>query len=155
MLDKKVIYRGFTTIEVITIIAILSIITSIILPNFKITLDKYKIEIAARKLAKDLLYIQQKSICKKVKYYIIFDQINKDNYKITSGFNLKKIKLPPGVYIDWVNFDKKELGFSPTGAPEQGGTIALKSRSHTLYVVISVSTGRIRIGRVPPGMEGL
>lgn len=154
MLDKKAIFRGFSTIEIISIVAILSIITSITLPNFRLTLDKYKIEIAARKLAKDLQYIQQKSICKKVEFYIIFDLVNKDNYKIASGFKSRKVELPPGIYIDWVNFAKNELSFSITGAPKQGGTIALKSRAYTLYVVVCIATGRIRVSSIPPGMEG-
>lgn len=153
MLVKRINHSGYTTIEIITVVAILSIMTSLILPNYKFTLDKYKIEIAARKLAKDILYAQQRSICKKVKYHIIFDRITKDNYTIASGFNSRTVNLPPGIYIDWVNFAKYELSFNPVGVPKQGGTIALKSDSKNLYIIVSVATGRVRISNTPPSME--
>lgn len=136
---------GFTTIEIITVITILGIASTMILPNFTLTLDQYKLDIASKKLAKDIMFIQEKSIYDKLIYEILFDMTHKDNYKILKGYKSERVKLPPGIYIDWVNFYRNKLSFSPTGAPRQGGTVALKSKSRTVYVIVSVATGRVRI----------
>lgn len=153
MLHKNISYYGFTTIEIITVVTILGIMTTMVFPNFKLTLDMYKLDIAAKKLAKDIMFIQEKSIYDKFIYEISFDLTYQDNYKILKGYKSKEIKLPPGVCIDWVNFNRNKLSFSPTGAPRQGGTIALKSKNKTIYIIVSVTTGRVRISDVLPIME--
>jgi len=144
--------NGFTLIEVVLVIAILGLLSVVAIPNFKNTLAKYKLETAAKELAQNIRVTQQKSITKGVSCKIVLDLNRKDNYIMMSGSRGKMIKLPPGVRLDWTTYSEvdKTIAFYPTGAPNRGGTIAITNGRDTLYVIVSVSTGRVRIGYTPP-----
>ncbi|NLZ52781.1 MAG: prepilin-type N-terminal cleavage/methylation domain-containing protein [Thermoanaerobacteraceae bacterium] len=144
--------KGFTLIEVVLVIAILGLLSIIIVPDLKRTLAKYKLEVAAQELAQNIRLTQQKSITEGVSYKIVLDLNRKDNYQMLLGRRGKLIKLPSGVYFDWTTYSEvnKTLVFYPTGAPNRGGTIAIANGEDTLYVIISVATGRVRIGQTPP-----
>lgn len=149
---KKTADSGYTLIEVVMVIAVLSLLSTIILPDFKKTLSKYKLEVAARELAQNIRLAQQKTITEGVTYKIVFDLHRMDNYQLLAGRRGKLIKLPSGVLLDWTTYSDvdKTLSFNPSGAPNRGGTIAITSGKNTLYVIVSVATGRVRVGKVPP-----
>jgi len=144
--------KGFTLIEVILVLAILGLFSIFIVPNFKKTLAKYKLEVAAQELAQNIRITQQKSITEGVSHKIVLDLNKKDNYQMLSGRRGKLIKLPSGVYFDWTTYSEvdKTLVFYPTGAPNRGGTIAITNGRDTLFVIVSIATGRVRIGQTPP-----
>jgi len=144
--------NGFTLIELVSVITILGLLSIIVVPDFKKTFGKYKLEVAAQELAQNIRLTQQKSITEGVSYKIVFDLNRKDNYQMLSGRQGKLIKLPSGVYFDWTTYSEvdKTLVFYPTGAPNRGGTIAITNGKETLYVIVSIATGRVRIGQTPP-----
>lgn len=151
---KKMNDNGYTLVEIVMVIALLSLLSTIILPNFKNTLANYKLEVAARKLAQNIRLVQQKAISEGVSYKIVFDLHNMNNYQMLCGQRGKLIELPSGVLFGWTTYAEhkvdKTLAFNPSGAPNRGGTIELKSGNKTLYVIVSIATGRVRIGKVPP-----
>lgn len=151
---KKHINRnGYTLIEVIMVIALLGLLSTIALPDFKKTMTKYKLEVAAYELAQNIRLTQQKSISEGITYKIVFDLNQKNSYQMLSSGRGKLIKLPSGVFFDWTTYSEvnKTLSFNPSGAPNQGGTIAIvNGDDNTLYVIVSVATGRVRVSKVPP-----
>jgi len=144
--------KGFTLIELILAIAVISLLSTLAVPSFKNTLNRYKLEVAARELAQNVRLIQQKSVTEGVSNKIVLDLNKRDNYQLVSGRRGKLIKLPPDVYIDWTTYVEvdKSIVFYPTGAPNRGGTIAITNGRDSLFVIISVATGRVRIDKSPP-----
>jgi len=144
--------NGFTLIEVALVVAVLGVLSTIAVPNFKNTLDRYKLEVAAHELAQNIRLTQQKSISEGTTYKILLDLNKKDNYQLVSGRRGKLVKLPQGVFIDWTTYSEvdKSIIFYPTGAPNRGGTIAVTNGKDSLFVIVSVATGRVRIDEVPP-----
>ena len=138
--------------KVVMVISLLGLLSTMVIPNFKNTLAKYKLEVAAKELAQNIRLAQQKTIAEGISYKIVFNLDRGDNYQILCGRRGKLINLPSGVFFDWTTYADvdKTLVFNPTGAPNRGGTIAIKSGKNTLYVIVSVATGRVRIGKAPP-----
>lgn len=144
---------GFTSIELLAVVAITGILTGVIIPNMKETVENYRLNIAALRLCQDILLIQQNTVSEKSLYKILFDLKDRNFYLIAKGYKSEKINLPSGVYIENVNFKYNTLSFYPTGAPTQGGTIVLKTRNKKLYVIVAVATGRVRISKIPPSSD--
>ena len=66
--EQKKADKGYTLIEVVMVIALLGLFSTIILPDFKKTLAKYKLEVATRELAQNIRLAQQKSITEGISY---------------------------------------------------------------------------------------
>ncbi|HHX22506.1 MAG: GspH/FimT family pseudopilin [Tepidanaerobacteraceae bacterium] len=146
---KVFTHKGFSLIEVILVIALLGLLSTLIFPNFKGTLDKYKLEVAAQELAQNIRLAQQKSITEDTSYKIL---LGKNNYQLLSGVKGNLFELPLGVSIEWTTYYDldRTIVFHPSGAPNRGGTICLAGNDNRLYVIVSIATGRIRIGDTPP-----
>ena len=146
---KALTHEGFSLIEVILVIALLGLLSSLIFPNFKGSLDKYKLEVAAQELAQNIRLAQQKSISEHTSYKVL---LGKNNYQVLAGVRGNLVKLPSGVSIEWTTYYEvdRTIVFHPSGAPNRGGTICLASNDNRLYVIVSIATGRIRIGNTPP-----
>jgi len=144
--------EGFTLIEVILSITILSLLSSLVAPNLKHSLNRHKLEVAAYELAQNLRLTQQRSIVEGISHKVVLDLNKRDNYQLVSGRQGKLIKLPAGVYFDWTTYSEvdKTIIFYPTGAPNRGGTIAITDGRDSLFVIVSVATGRIRVDKSPP-----
>jgi type II secretion system protein H len=161
MVKKVLLDRGFTLIEIVVVVALVGILSSIVLPDFKKTVDHYKLNVAAQQLSHNIRMVQQKAISEGVPYKILFDMNKRDYYIIKSalnGFQGKVVKLPEGVNFEWTSFttnfnnskNENTLIFSVSGAPIQAGTVALKNKNERLYVMVTVATGRVRISKIPP-----
>lgn len=149
-MEVKDYNRGFTLIELNAVICLLGLAVLLCVPNFKYTLQNYQLTASAQELSQNIRLAQKLAITEGVAYRVLLDLDNKITYRITAGYKAKRFDLPSGVYFDWTNFPKSTLEFYPSGAPNQGGTIALKNKNTSLYIIVSVATGRVRIGKTPP-----
>lgn len=111
--------KGYTLIEVMIVISLMGLLSTFAVPNFKKTLDNYKLEVAVHELAQNIRLAQQKSISEGESYKIL---LGASDYQILLGRRGKLIKLPPGVFIDWTTYTEvnRTLSFKPTGAPNRG-----------------------------------
>lgn len=148
ILDQK----GVTLIELVSVLAIISIVSLIIVPRFNNVIAKYELEAAARMIASDLRLAQQMAVSKGEYYRIIFDTTNKDRYQFVLATKIiKQVLLPEGVQIDSTSFDGNTVIFGHSGAPQPAGTITLIGRNgQFLFVIVAVATGRVRISEEPP-----
>jgi prepilin-type N-terminal cleavage/methylation domain-containing protein len=142
--------RGFTLIEIIVVVALIAMLSTIILPDFKSNLRDYRLNIAARQMAQNIRLVQQKAMSEGVPWRIVFHS-SSNNYKINQGFKLwKQVNLPDGVEFVYIGFSEKTLTFYPSGAAVPAGTVKLTNNSKSLYIIVSVATGRVRISENPP-----
>lgn len=144
--------RGYTLIELVVVISLLGLMAGIALPDFKKNAANSNLKTAAFELAENIRLAQQKSIAEGLPYKIVIDLERGDNYQILAGKQGKLVKLPKNVIFSWTSYTNvgKTIIFGPSGAPNQGGTIALTNGDNTIYVIISVATGRVRIDKTPP-----
>ncbi|AIS52352.1 hypothetical protein TKV_c11810 [Thermoanaerobacter kivui] len=143
--------EGLTLIELITVLAILSIIVLIVIPStdfFDTTRSNIRLTLIAHEVVNDLRYIQQKSIFEgeillfesddtKTRYYIK----RKDDNE-----NIKIKNLPEGIKISKKDGGKVEIYFNQMGTPIGACTITLKNdKGSEIYISVAVVTGRIMI----------
>lgn len=140
--------KGFTLIEVILILAILSILLAVAWPNLEKPLAHYQLRSSSMQLASDMRWVRQQSI---------FGKIHVANLHLSPRENLYLVReytkvierrvLPPGIEFHEVVLDASNtLYFTITGAPSIGGRIVLKNKfNETCSVYFMPSSGRIRV----------
>ncbi|MGI6485786.1 MAG: GspH/FimT family pseudopilin [Tepidanaerobacteraceae bacterium] len=137
--------NGFTIIEVLVVVSLIALLSTVILPDFKSLLLDYKLITAARQMAQDLRLTQHKAISEGIPWKVIF-QPSSNSYMIIQGFkSWKQVSLPDGIKFDFVGFPSKTLTFYPSGAPVPAGSVKITNNVRSLYIIASVATGRIRI----------
>lgn len=145
MKDKK----GFTLIELILYICILSIILTI--PLLKIgILDNYKERQELKELIRDINYARNHSISKSAIYSVRVD-MSRNSYIIEDYSSepkqfVKEKVLESGLEFLTTNLDSDSITFNKTGRPRNAGTISLTNRKGTtIKVSISPVTGRVSV----------
>ena len=121
------IKKGFTLVEIIVIISILSVLFSLTLPLSRRFSSSLYLHTSARALASELRQLQSRSVLR---------------YQ-SSSFDPAKFMLPPGIKFKTTC----DIGFSPSGFPPPGksGTLTLQDPGGRTRKVIVSSAGRIRL----------
>jgi len=132
--------RAFTLIELLAVIAIITISTSIVLVGFRRFAPTYKLGQEAGRIAQDLRLAQQKTITEQITHLILFDQDG------NLYFLIRLVPDPesPGEYISEIlkteildadiqikelqDLDEPEIRFTTVGGVADAGKIALVNR---------------------------
>ncbi len=72
--------RGFTVVELITVVGIMMVITAIATPSFYYWLPKYRLSAGARQIAADLQLARMKAIAQNISYGLRF--IDNNTYQV-------------------------------------------------------------------------
>lgn len=131
--------KGFTLIELIIIIAIMSILASICIPKNKIR--DYQLHSQAKLLTNEIRMIRYKTMTEGGFDSII---INEENYLIVNGSEVtKNVQLEDKFHLS-ENFGR-QIKFDLKGMPRSGGSITIKDRQTKRSHVITIVpyTGRV------------
>lgn len=137
---------GFTLVEVVIVIAVLSILATMALPTMNKTLADRELDNAAQILVGGLRNLQQTSLntTPSGNFPIMkFDKTAPSRYYVTA--NLKTVDS--ATFADTVTISSSpiEITFGMNGLPNAPATIILYSnKTKKLKYVIIASTGRIR-----------
>ncbi|BBB93320.1 MAG TPA: type II secretion system protein [Methylomusa anaerophila] len=143
--------KGGTLIEIVIVIAILSVLAGILVPKIANSVALQELDIAAQELAADIRLVQQFSInagygSGALRYTIYFMPDSNPYYWIHDGQKMiKQIYLPKSVC--WSNVPST-IRFGIKGIPEAGAAQTIQLRSTTgksLYIMLAPFTGRVRI----------
>ena len=139
--------RGYTLIELLMVVALLSLLLFIAVPRFSfVHAMREKQEI--KYLYKDLLYARNKAVVEKKS--ISFDiDLAKNSYKISEGTKeIKKVNLKNGVILEGCT--KENLLFNRIGSSGNNAqTITFRTRSGDWYqITIPVATPNITLKKV-------
>lgn len=116
--------RGFTLIELVAVLGIISIVSAVTIMKFNVV-DNFKANIELQTLINDCDFAKMKAISTGEEYVLSFD---KHNYKI-AGASKSSAKAPISRNLDNIYFSystsKKEIRFSKSGTVTYPGTIKI------------------------------
>ncbi len=140
--------KGFTLIELVIVLFIISLLLGTATPTLKRALEKQAVVGFAKQLAGDIRYVRQRNINGEI-FPPVSIQIWEDRYLIRTGTTVLEVKdAPKGVKFLDSSLMGKRLYFTSLGAP--GGdigaaTIDITNSFGDIYqVIIVVGTGRVR-----------
>ncbi|WP_258359257.1 type II secretion system protein [Moorella sulfitireducens] len=140
--------HGFTLLEVVTVVAITSILATVTLPVVNRSLAWWQVQTAAWQLVSDIRAVQQMAVSGE-NYHrtILFDTVN-NLYRVRKdAVIVKETKLPDGVTFASVAFPYSRLSFNLQGVPSASGDIVLKDRyGRFYYITVLPVTGRVKAG---------
>lgn len=162
--------RGFTLLEVLIVLVIVTLIIGIAIPNFRGAFEQSKLETATRSLATTFGTAQHLSVIHRLMFQIKFDVSNQE-YQIVpdTGFLqenedlpnfARRRKLPDGVRFGTIELDTpaisesgnnlEYLAFYPNGSSD-GATITLYDDSGAIMTLkVMKATGLIKVSTGPP-----
>jgi len=147
--------QGFSLIELIMIILIMSIIIAIAVPSIDHCLVNYQLNAECMQLQQYIRSVAQEALVKDCDNYYILLYLEEDKYKIVAPLDNKSstmVLLPDGIDLAFSNFKHNKIIFSGKGRPVMGGCIRLENKKtgKMKYVIVATITGRTRVSDKPP-----
>ena len=141
--------RGFTLIEIITTLAIISLLLTIASPQISKLISSHELKSEARIIATRLRAIQLEAVTNKsmggsMAFYGDFYC-----YKANAFQSYTVQKLPKNIKIVSCTFTSRLLFFNGQGYCKAGHIKLKNSKGEALYVIVS-PYGRVRISDNPP-----
>lgn len=149
---------GFTIIEMVVAMLIISIAVAFAVPNFNKILGAYQLDISAREMASDIRDLQQTALKTQNSAYAIMWNTTADSYSLMNENTVNKtVQLPQNVDITEAPYISSEaahkMHFATSGRPAGGigGTVRLMDRNTGKYKFVIINTlGRVRVSETPP-----
>lgn len=144
--------KGFTLIELITVIAIIGIFTAVTVPVFLRSLAWWQLDAAASSMTADIRRWQQKAITEQLPGLKIVINKQEKKYLLKEGLLVREShNLSPLIAaIDVSPAAFATVEFYPSGLTSTAGNFALGDRfGRYKYIIILNTTGRVRISNLP------
>lgn len=148
--------RGFTLIEVVTVVVIIGIISVIAMPRFGNSLARYRVEHAAKRLQADLILAREFAVQRSEVCEVVFTTGSTSGYSIAKmprmnnrsvlGYGVSLSDEPYRAAISAMTLAGGNITkFDGFGMPDASGSISLMSGQYKKTVVIDGTTGSIGI----------
>jgi len=148
--------RGFTLVELITVLGLLAVVLLIATPNLSALQEKVKLEADARQLAWILRQARQDAVFKG-KPQTIFINNESEEYRWYAEGKNKTYHVSPGIDLvtsncaSYTSDGLPAYSFNTTGVPAHAGTTVLRNKQgDNRYVIVSAVIGRVRVSPDPP-----
>lgn len=145
--------KGFTLVELICVLAIISTLAGIAMPLFLRSIAQWELDAAAWKMANHIKKWQQKAVTEqKYGLKLVVDQngrkfhlkdgaVIKETHDLSNS--LKSISIAPQSFYT--------VEFYPSGVTSAAGTYTLENYQGAYkFIVILNTTGRVRVSSNPP-----
>ena len=152
--SDRVCRTGFTIVELVISVLIVGILAAVTAPKFFGTLNRMRVEAAAKRIKVDLGYLQQTAISESTTLSMSFTPAS-NAYSIPTRQNLDRPGLSYAVALDDSPYDAalvsaalggdSDVQFDRYGKPDSGGTITVASGSYQETVTIDSETGKASI----------
>jgi prepilin-type N-terminal cleavage/methylation domain-containing protein len=146
--------RAFSLLELIVVLAIVAILGAIAAPRYASAVQRYRLEMAAKRVAADITLARSLARAKGSTATISF-ATSSSTYAIAGisstdrageAFGVDLGREPFGVTIQSVDFaGTNTLTIKGFGVPTSGGTVRLTRGSLSTVVVVSSGTGEVSI----------
>ena len=147
---------GFTLLEVMTVLGIIAVISTIAIPHFIGWLPRHRLGGAARDILSAMQYGRLTAVKNNADVQVIFYP-DQDNYRVFADYDgdqdqdadeptIRSGQMPKGVYLKETNFAGNAFSFDGRGlASGSGGTISLENNSNDKTQIRINRTGNSRI----------
>jgi type IV fimbrial biogenesis protein FimT len=152
--------RGFSLVEVLVVIAILAIVLTIAVPNFKKYIHNTNLKSAGRELAGDILNIKQTAVAQGVNYKVLLSQSGNNYIIVKGGPNSNDVydyaneinKTPSSfasyVTINSVNYTSDQIVFKPRGTTSAGNITLINDIGSTMKITSNLM-GKVSVDYTP------
>ena len=142
--------NGFTLIELVVVIGIISILVIVSLKGLLIIKENMDLNRVARQLEATLKNSQSLAMYTG-SYYKMDFYPSLNRYRVYCETDLVQDIQLESINLHYTNFTNHKVYFYKTGVPSMGGTVTLKTKNgKTLYVIMTPVTARTRISTTPP-----
>ena len=163
--------RGFTLLELLVVLVIISLMSVLVVPQLTGSLSKTNLQTASKKISASLRYARSRAASEKITYIAIFD-FEKDRLSIMTGqeaqtgetikedlgdgeepvIRSKSYDLPDGVKLekgvsgeDEIDSGLFQIAFFPTGSSSGGDVILTNDRGKRYKISVDFITGIVRL----------
>ncbi|MDR7072716.1 competence type IV pilus minor pilin ComGD [Fictibacillus barbaricus] len=138
---------GFSLIEMIIVLLIISIIGTVAIPKFDAFQKNRKTEYFIAAFQKDLLHIQQRAIMDGSTYRLIIN--NDDHFYEIRGYKTgKPVKKSFPEFITFVNYSMSLIiQYNQFGNINRAGTLYVHSGNHTYKMVFQIGKGKFYVSK--------
>ena len=145
---------GFTLIDMVVTVLLLAILTAVAAPKFSASLNRMRVESAAKRIRADLRLVRQKAISRSSTETIQFSTVS-NNYTIPGMDDLNHPGQAYTVSLTIYPYNAaivsaslggdSDLQFDRYGQSDSGGTITVQSGSYQQTVTVNADTGKATI----------
>ncbi|CAB1081984.1 hypothetical protein D1AOALGA4SA_9624 [Olavius algarvensis Delta 1 endosymbiont] len=137
---------GFTIMELMTVIGIIAIMASIIIPNVIGWLPKYRLRSGAEEIQSTLQLARLGAIKQNMSSSVDFNTVNHTFLASIAGQTIKQGKLPAGIIFDSVTNPGSSVQFDSRGlADDSSGSIQVRNSLGGTKVITVNIVGKTRI----------
>ncbi len=147
-------YRGFTLVELLMVMFIIGVITSIAVPRFAGAIAHQRVEAAARRLVVDLALARRHAKASTTSQTVSFDTVT-NSYRLigmkhpdhpAAEYEVSLSEEPYDAIIVSADFGgDAEIIFDGWGAPDSGGSVLVQVGSHQKTIDVDPDTGQASI----------
>jgi prepilin-type N-terminal cleavage/methylation domain-containing protein len=156
MLKRKNRSKGFTLVELMISIGILTVMVALSIPAFGRYLQTWRLNGETDQLATMLRSARSAAVSKHVNTVFVFD-LNNDNYfyfedqdgdgtRDSNEYRTETIDLPPEITLRAHTLSQQMIFFGPKGNANESGTITIQNlQRKTRTITLFGGTGNITI----------
>lgn len=154
--------RGFTIIEVLFTVVLMSILLGIAVPDLRDFHARHELRVAAQQMASNIRGFQQEAwstrsegLTPENNSFIVTFWPGIEKYKLErtgNGAWSRVVVFNAGVDLMSTSFKSDKLIIGLSGVSTLGGTVYLQSKrtGDLLHVIVTSRTGRVRVSQKPP-----
>ena len=141
---KQTNKQGYTLLELIVVLALLSIILSIAAPSIRV-IGKFEEKMEMKTFRKDIISAKNKAITEGTMYALFIEREN-NRYLINSGGKtIKYVKFKHWEILPGNTFNNR-IKFLAAGSPDRGGSLRLKNKKGKIIKLTIVPvTGKLNM----------
>lgn len=148
--------RAFSIIELVIVLSIVVIVSAVALPRYWAATARYRVDLAARRMASDLSLAQSRARAAGAFRSVAFDPVapsytlpgepsNTGNSALAYSANLAAEPYATAFRSFTVSDGNKTITFDGYGQPAQSLTATLVCGNHSRTVTVDASSGVIRV----------
>lgn len=149
--------KGFTLVELMFVILIFGVMTTLSIPSFSRFLQTWKLHGEVDRMAATLRTARSAAVMRNIntvflfnmnqRTYFYFEDEDGDGQRDTGEYRSATHTLPPAISFDSHTLGGTVITFGPRGNTMQGGSITLQNGlERTRQITIFGGTGNIRAG---------
>lgn len=152
--ERRISRTGFSMLELALVIVIISIVAAIAIPRYANAISHYRADMAARRIAADLLLAQNNAQISSTSRTVTFSTVS-NQYTIPA---MDDLDSPPTSYVIKLGDDPykatlvsasfgddSSVIFDGYGVPDNGGQVVVQAGHFSKTVVLNADTGRAAV----------